>query len=63
MKDDHMAVLLEDLDSKFDGVIEAVSDLATDVKAMKVDVAEIKEDVADLKTDVSAIKAAVTDQS
>lgn len=59
MKDDYVAVLLEDMNSKFDAVIESVSGLATDVKELK----QLIPDVTELKSDVKVIKAAVTDQT
>jgi hypothetical protein len=59
MKDDHVAVLLEDMNSKFDVVIESVSGLASGVKELK----QLIPDVTELKSDVKVIKAAVTDQT
>jgi phage-related minor tail protein len=59
MKDDHLAVLLKDMNSKFDAVTEAVTDLSSDVKELK----KLIPDVAELKSDVKVIKAVVVDQS
>jgi hypothetical protein len=59
MKDDHVAVLLEDLSSKFDGATEAVSAMAADVRELK----QLIPEIADLKADIKVIKAAVTDQT
>jgi len=59
MKDDHVTVIIEDMNSKFDAVIESVSGLTTDVKELK----KIIPDVAELKDDVKVIRVAVTDQT
>ena len=51
-------VLLEDMDSKFDRLIEVVSGLRDELR-QKAD----KEDIDTLMSDVRIIKAAVTDTS
>jgi hypothetical protein len=53
MKDDHVAVLLEDMNGKFDAMTEIVVSIREEMKTMarQEDLIEIKED----------IKAAVTD--
>ncbi len=55
MNDDHTGVILEDMNSKFDLVVELVQDMSQKM-ATKNDLVEIKEDV-------KIIKAAVTDLS
>lgn len=52
-KDNHTDVLLEDIQSKFDAIIEIVV-------PTREEVALIKEDVTILKEDAAVIKAAVT---
>ena len=63
MKDYHVAVLLEDLNSKFDAVTELVTGVAKDVSVVKTDLAEAKTDLGEVKDTVRTIKAAVTDQT
>ena len=59
MKDDHVSVVLEDMNGKFDAVIDSVSGLASGVKELK----SLIPDVADLKGDVKVIRNAVIDQT
>lgn len=51
-------VLIEDLDSKFDAVIEMVGQMRDDVKSLAKQV-----DLEEIKSDVKVVKAAVTDIS
>lgn len=52
-------LILEDTNSKFDLLLEAIQPLSQ----MSRDLAIVKEDVAELKSDVKVIKFAVTDLS
>jgi DNA anti-recombination protein RmuC len=63
MKDDHVAVLLEDLHGKFDAVAEAVSGVALDIQSLKSDVHSIDARLDHVEQNISATMAAVTDQS
>jgi outer membrane murein-binding lipoprotein Lpp len=56
MKDNHVAIILERMEGKFDAFAEAMSGIPADVE-------QLKNDVAIVKDDVQAIKAAVKDQS
>ena len=56
--DNYTDVLLEDISSKFDRVLEVVSALSD-----RVDLTATKEDVEEVRSDVRIIKAAVTDHS
>lgn len=53
-------VVLEDINGKFDTLLEIVVPMQRDVATLKEDVAVLKEDVAELKSDVRTIKAALT---
>lgn len=55
----HFSVLMEQQNSKLDGVLEAVRDMQKKVAALP----RIEQDVAELKQDVKVIKAAVGDLS
>ncbi len=60
--DDRTQVLLEDMNGKFDAIMEYVSDIPVmkeDIAVLKDDVAVLKEDVAVLKTDVAILKTDV----
>jgi len=59
MSKDYTDVLLEEMNSKFDLLLEAIAPL----KQMQQDIFTTKEDVAELKADVKVIKAVVTDLS
>ena len=59
MKRDYMAILLEDMNHKFDIIMEAIQPLPTLLRDMAV----LKTDVDDIKADIKIIKAAVTDHS
>jgi len=59
MSKNYTNVLLEDMNGKFDLLLEAIAPL----KQMQQDIFTTKEDVAELKADVKVIKAAVTDLS
>ncbi len=48
--------ILEDINGKFDFVIE---NIVPDIKDMKKNIAELKEDVGELKIDMKAVKAGV----
>jgi uncharacterized protein YoxC len=56
--DNHTNVLLEDINGKFDTILEAITSMQPQVAK----IASIEESVAELKTDVKVIKAAVKDQ-
>jgi len=56
---DYTDVLLEDMNTKFDVLLEAIQPLGK----MSEDLHQTMQDVAELKTDVKVIKAAVTDLS
>lgn len=49
-------LLIEDLDTKFDAVIELVGQMRNDMKGLAK-----QEDLEEVKADVKAIKAALTD--
>ena len=57
--DNYTDVLLEDINAKFDAIMEIVQPLVS----LPADVREIKEDVSATKADLRIVKAAVTDQS
>jgi archaellum component FlaC len=63
MKNDHVAVLLEDMNSKFHAVTELVTSVAKDVSVVKSDLAEVKTGLIEVKDTVRTIKAAVTNQT
>jgi outer membrane murein-binding lipoprotein Lpp len=63
MKDDHVGVLLDDINSKFDAVVEVVGSVAGDVQTLKSTVEVLKDDMYEFESDVKAIKAAVIDQT
>lgn len=52
---DYVATLLEDMNDKFDGVVEAVGQLQDTVKTLAT-----KDELAEVKADVQIIKAVVT---
>lgn len=56
---DYTNVLLEEMNGKFDLLLEAVAPL----KDMQKDIIVMKEDIVELKGDAKVIKAAVTDLS
>ncbi len=56
-KKNYTDVLLEEMNGKFDLLLEAISPL----KDMQNDMFLMKEDISELKTDVKIIKAEVTD--
>lgn len=58
MAKDNYTDLLEDINSKFDRVIEAVDQVRQDVRATAK-----QSDLEDVKSDVKVVKAAVTDVS
>jgi methyl-accepting chemotaxis protein len=58
MNDNQFGVLLEDMNSKMDGVVEAVGQVQDQVKTLPT----MQSDIEEIKTDVKAIKAVVTDQ-
>ena len=51
----HFSVLMEQQNSKLDGVLEAVRDLPT-----RTEFNELRQDVTELKQDVKVVRAAVT---
>lgn len=55
--DDYTAILLEDMNDKFDLIMEAIRPLQT----LPAQVARLGEDVAELKSDMKVVKAAITD--
>lgn len=56
MSKNHTDVLLEDMNAKFDVMMEAIVQLRSDMKEMTT-----KADFEEVKQDVKTIKAAVTD--
>lgn len=58
MSNNHTDVILEDMNSKFDLVVELVTEMRKDITGMAT-----KDDIAELKADIKVIKAAVTDTS
>ncbi len=59
MKNDHIAVLLENLTNQFKGVTKVVIDLAGDIHELK----QLIPDIRELKSDIKIIRVAVTDQT
>lgn len=59
MKDDHVAILLEDIDSKIEAVLEAMPSSAEISQRFGA----LDERLEQIESNVKAIKAAVTDQS
>jgi hypothetical protein len=59
MKKNYTDVLLEDMNHKFDLLLEAIAPL----KDMQKDIFALKEDLEEVKQDVKVVKAAVTDLS
>jgi outer membrane murein-binding lipoprotein Lpp len=55
--DNYTAILLEDMNDKFDLIMEAIRPLQT----LPAQVARLGEDVAELKSDMKVVKAAITD--
>lgn len=58
MKDDHVAVLLEDISSQMKRMAEVLSTLAT-----KEQLQRVEDRVENIETDVKTIKAVVTSES
>ncbi|MES2971257.1 MAG: hypothetical protein V4702_02980 [Patescibacteria group bacterium] len=58
MSDDHTDLVLEDMNSKFDAVIELVTQMRDDMKQLAK-----QSDLQEVKADIKTIKAAVTDLS
>lgn len=56
---DNDAVLLEDMNHKFDVILEYVAPLAS----VPEDIRQLKEDMAEVKGDIRVIKAVITDHS
>ncbi len=56
---DYTNVLLEEMNSKFDLLLEAVKP----IRQLQQDTGTLKEDMNEVKSDVKVIKAAVTDVS
>ncbi len=54
----HTDIVLEDMNSKFDAVIELVTQMREDMKQLAK-----QEDLEEVKADVKIIKAAITDLS
>ena len=59
MQDDHVGVLLEDIQSKLQGLAESASVLARDMHEVKQTIAPIPQ----MASDIAAMKAALTDHS
>lgn|GEM_PF-1072776 len=59
MSDDYATTLLEEMNGKFDILVESVSDINHLVK----DIPVLKADMAEVKSDVKIIKAVLTDHS
>lgn len=53
MKKDHMIILMEDLNSKFDFVLE---NIVPDVKDLKERVSNLQQDMSEVKDDISSTK-------
>ncbi len=49
MKKEHFEVILEDLHSKIDGVVEVVLATREDIGVLKTDMAEVKSDIQIIK--------------
>lgn len=58
MSDNHTDLVLEDMNSKFDAVVELVSQIRDDVKTLAK-----QKDLEEVKQDVKVIRAAVIDLS
>jgi predicted transcriptional regulator len=58
MNDDHLVSLVEDMNSKMDGVVEAVGQIQDQIKVLPV----MRDDIEQLKNDVQVIKQVVTEQ-
>lgn len=58
MNDNQFGVILEDIDHKMDGVVEAVGQMRDEMKTLAK-----QEDLEEVKADIKIIKAVVTDQS
>lgn len=58
MNDNHLGVLLEDMNSKMDGVVEAVGQLQDQVRNLPT-----RDEFNELKDDVKTIKSVVTEDS
>jgi len=56
MKDDHVAILLEQISGQMSQFAELIGDMLKDV-------AQIKQDVGEIKDDVKAIKSVIKDHS
>lgn len=56
MNDNHLGILLEDMNSKMDGVVEAVGQIQDQIKVLPA----MQSDLTEVKNDVKAIKAVVT---
>ena len=59
MSNNEVAVILEDINGKFDAVMEYVRDIPD----MKHDIAVLKEDVSELKFDMKLVKTVVQEHS
>jgi septal ring factor EnvC (AmiA/AmiB activator) len=57
MKDDHIAILLEEIKSQNQALTEGQQELST----LPATVKQLANDVAEIKDDIHTIKAAVTD--
>jgi hypothetical protein len=58
MNDNQFGAILEDIDHKMDGVIEAVGQIQDQIKVLPV----MRDDIDQLKNDVQVIKQVVTEQ-
>jgi hypothetical protein len=58
MSNDHTNIILEEMNSKFDAVVEAVGQMQDDIKTLAK-----QADLDEIKADIKIVKAAVVDHS
>lgn len=58
-ENDRVQALLEDVNGKFDAIMEYVRD----IPAMKADIAELKDDMSHVKSDIEVIKGVAKEHS
>lgn len=58
MKDNYVAMLLEDMNGKFDFILE---NIVPDVQTLKQDVRQLKTDMRAVKADIHVLKALYND--
>ncbi|HSW81497.1 MAG TPA: hypothetical protein VLG40_03810 [Candidatus Saccharimonas sp.] len=57
----YVAAILEDINSKFDFLVEIVMPMQKDVASLKDDVAMLKDDMHEVKADIRTLKLALTE--